>query len=178
MTLLRRIGTAPIALAILLTASCMQNVPGPPSCDGVSTGFEFTDTSGEFTRGDAPHTVTFMDGTAERVGILSLYRTGLFSWMVPAGGTGTIVFETPAEQVTLFFRDQSASNAGVLTVFDTMDRVVATFDGSTAFQRVDISVDPSTEDLIDSITLENNGTTGFSVIDDFSFCAVPDEIPG
>lgn len=130
------------------------------------TSFEFTDLSGSFTLGEPPNTVTFTGGEAKTIAVDEMYRTGMNSWMVGPGDTGTIAFETPASDVQLFFRDETAAEQSVLTVFGPGDTVIATFDGTTAFQEVEIR-----DSTITTITLQNNGTTGHSVIDDFSFTA-------
>lgn len=150
----------------------------------VVTSFEFFDTDGEFTLGTSPTSVTFLNGLAQSVGNFSLYASGFNSWMIPAGATGTVEFETPAASVSLFFRDQFASNDGVLTFFDTNGLVVATFNATTAFQNITVE-SPTKGAPIGSMTLENNGASGFSVIDDFIYCAIgggvvpiDDPIPG
>lgn len=135
------------------------------------TSFEFTDLSGSFTLGEPPNTVTFTGGEAKTIGSPwdygdEMFRTGDHSWMVGPGDTGTIAFETPASDVQLFFRDETAAEQSVLTVFGPGDTVIATFDGTTDFQEVEIR-----DSTITTITLQNNGTTGHSVIDDFSFTA-------
>ena len=90
----------------------------------MSTNFEFNDTSGQFTLGTPPNTVTFRDGEAKSIGVFSLYHSGVRSWMIDAGKTGTISFETPAAELTLFFRDQISSIQSILTLFDTDNQVI------------------------------------------------------
>ena len=84
--------------------------------------------------------------------------------MVSGGNTATITFETPAESVTLYFRDQR--NQSVLTVFDENDQLIESVTASTSFAKFEISTGSGF--LVGSITLQNDGS-GFAVIDDFSF---------
>jgi hypothetical protein len=140
---------------------------GAAAGQDVQTSFEFFDTSGSFTLGTPPRTVTFTGGQAKTVGIESLYRSGLNAWMIDAGDTGEITFETPAADLKLYFRDQTSSVQSILTVFGPGDSELATFDGSTAsFQEVEFQ-----DSQITRITLQNRGATGYTVIDDFSFTA-------
>lgn len=145
-----------------------------------TTSFEFNDSSGEFTRGTPPKTVTFSGGEAKTIAQTQLYRPGgTHSWMVAAGQTGTITFETPASRIRLFFRDQDSSAQSVLTFRDSSGQAVETRNGTTSFVEVEL------EDVsIKTITLENNSTSGsnspYAVIDDFSFAAQvapPDPAP-
>ncbi len=138
----------------------------------LSTSFEFSDTSGQFILGTSPNTVTFTNGEAKTIGVLSLYHTGSRSWMIDNGKTGTITFETPAAELTLFFRDQGLAVQSVLTLFDTDNQVIRTFNGTSAnWTEVNLSMEADGIPAIGSITLQNPGVTGYAVIDDFSFCA-------
>jgi len=150
----------------------------------LTTSFEFTDTSGDFTLGTSPTSVRFLNGEAKTVGNFSLYRTGFNAWMIDAGLTGEIIFETPAANLELFAKDQFSTNNGVLTLFDEADQVIRTVDLTTAFQQVSFVVSEASPNAVKRITLANNGASGYSVIDDFSFSAEPtmtpidDPIPG
>ncbi len=141
----------------------------------LETSFEPPDNSlVDFTLGTSPNSVMFAGGEAKIVGIVSLYRTGSYSWMIDEGNTGTITFETPASSVDLWFRDQTSAVNSVLIVFDDTDAIIQTFNGTeTGFASVSITRDPATQTPIGRITLQNNGGTGngYAVIDDFSFCA-------
>jgi glucose/arabinose dehydrogenase len=146
-------------------------ITGAANAEDLSTSFEFNDLSGEFTLGDPPLTVTFSGGEAKSVGNFDLYHTGTHAFMVDVGGTGMISFETPAEQVTLFFRDEESSVGSVLTVFDTDNVEISSFNGTeVSWTEVSITVEDGSLP-IGSITLVHNGGTGYTVIDDFSFCA-------
>lgn len=164
-------GYLPAVGAAVLATSCAQQFTPTQPCTGIATSFEFTDTTGEFVLDENGLAATFRGGLAQRVGNLSLYRTGLFAWMVRGGDTATIEFDPPAERVHFFFRDQLDSNAGELTFFDDADQVIATFDAATAFAEVMVSIDPATESPIARITLVSSGADGFTVIDDFEACA-------
>lgn len=140
-------------------------------CAEVTTNFEFRDTSGEFTISGDNSLIIFENGLAQTVGIPPLYHSGSFAWMVPAGQTGTIRVDPPAERIRLFFRDQAATTNGTLTVLDDTGAVIEAFAGTTSFVQIDVSVDASSQNRIATITLENNGSSGFSIIDDFASCA-------
>ena len=70
----------------------------------IATSFEFS--RGDFTLGEAPEVITFTGGRARSIGVLSLYHSGSFAWMIDPGQTGTITFETPAQELSFFIRDQ------------------------------------------------------------------------
>jgi len=153
-------------------SSCAQEFTGELPCEGVATSFEFTDTDGEFTLDENGLAVTFQDGLAQRIGILSLYRTGLFAWMIPSQSTGTILFDPPAEKVSLFLKDQLGATGSELTIFDSDDQVIATFTGTGEFVEINVSTDSGATAAVSRMTLRNDGSSGFSVIDDFEACAV------
>lgn len=133
------------------------------------TSFEFTDTSGSFQLGTEPDTVRFTNGEAKSIGILSLYHSGAHSWTIDLGMTGTIEFNTPAESVELFFRDQNPSVASVLKVFDIGGNELSSFNGnSVGWTEVSLNA-ASLGASVSSITIQNNGDSGFAVIDDFGF---------
>jgi glucose/arabinose dehydrogenase len=147
-------------------------IAGKLAAEDLTTSFEFDDLSGEFTLGESPLTVTFTGGEAKSIGNFALYHTGTHAFMVTAGGIGTVTFETPAREITLFLRDESSSVGGVLTVFDTDGTEIESFDSTDAsWTEVSITRDAAATP-IGSITLVHNGASGHTVIDDFSFCAV------
>ncbi len=147
-------------------------IAGVLAAEDLSTSFEFNDLSGEFTLGDPPLTVTFTGGEAKSIDNLALYHTGTHAFMVSAGGTGTITFETPAQEINLFLRDESSSVGGVLTVFDTDGIEIDSFASTnSSWTEVSITRDQGATP-IGSITLVHNGASGHTVIDDFSFCAI------
>jgi glucose/arabinose dehydrogenase len=159
---------------LLIVVACLMTcaIPGVLSAEDLTTSFEFEDLSGEFTLGDPPLTVTFTGGEAKSVGNFALYHSGFSSFMIGAGNTGTVTFETPAKQVSLFFRDENASVQSVLTLFDTDGIEVGSFNGTDVeWTEVAVTVGEGMAP-IGSITLQHNGGSGYAVIDDFSFCAV------
>jgi len=155
----------------LLSLAVVTTIGSAAAASDVNTSFEFNDTDGEFTLGTAPNAATFTNGLAQTVGIPGLYHTGLNAWMIAAGDTGTIAFETPAESIDLWFRDQFSSNNSVLTLLDENDNVIQSFNGTTAFQNVNVTIDPQNDMPIASVEFTNNGTSGWSVLDDFTYCA-------
>ncbi|MEE8162023.1 MAG: hypothetical protein V3T61_10345, partial [Acidobacteriota bacterium] len=153
----------------------------------VSTSFEFT--SGQFTLGTSPTSVTFSGGQATTVGQPGLYRTGSNAWFIDQGQTGSITFETPAAQLELFFKNQNLLVQSELTLFDANNKVIVTFEGSSngpdgmGFTGVQL-----TDTAVKTITLKNNVkddpgvpddpylevfplASPYTVIDDFSFTA-------
>ena len=159
-------------LAFLLSATAW--VPAAVA-DDVATSFEFTDLDGSFTVGSSPHSLQFSGGEARTAGIPSLYRTGQNAWMIPAGQTGTVLFESPTRGVSFWFRDANSSVDSVITIFDEEDTAVATFGGSTSFQQVDLQLaGPS---RMSRIEIAHNGGSGHVVIDDFTSCTNVAPIP-
>jgi len=147
-------------------------IAGAALANDVSTSFEFTDQTGEFVLGPDGAAVTFVDGEAKTVGNFDIYHTGLFAWMVDTGMTGTIFLETPAESVNLFLRDENPGTNGVLRVLDDDLNVIASFNATDAdWTEVNVTSDKG---LISMITLENTGDSGYTVIDDFTYCAGTD----
>tara|TARA_R110002126_G_scaffold12375_3_gene53750 strand:+ start:5273 stop:6163 length:891 start_codon:yes stop_codon:yes gene_type:complete len=158
-------------LPLLLSAALTGSAP-PPTALGISVfeSFEFHDVSGSFQVGVSPAHVRFEDGLAQSVGIVSLYRSGFFSWMIEAGETGEITFGLPAEKITLFLRDSTASVGSILTFYDAKGVVISTFNGNTAgFQSITVGTKARP---VGRITLEHNGATGWAIIDDFSYSAL------
>ncbi len=133
-----------------------------------SDSFETAPDFGTFTRFTSPNSVTFTGGFTQTQGISSLYKSGIKSFMVNPGNTGTITFATPALSVSLWLRDRFSGNPSVLTVLDENDQVISTTNVTTTF--VQVNIVPGCGRSVGSITLKSNGT-GMAVIDDFSFTA-------
>lgn len=144
---------------------------GAAQASEVSTSFEFTDLSGSFTLGTSPKSVTFDNGEAKTVGVPALYHTGTHAWFIPVGNTGEILFETPVFDVDLWTRDETVSNNGVLKVIDTNGTEILSLDLTTTYQNVQITLTGPVAP-IDKITVQNNGASGHSIVDDFTSCAV------
>ena len=155
------------ALAILGLAGLLTS--GPAFAGTTSTSFEFFDFDGFFEVGTSPDVVTFVGGQAKIILEPDLYHTGHFSWMIDAGNTGTITFETQPTQVTLFLKDGAAAVQSVLTVFDQDDVAIATFNGNTAdWTTVDVVVGEG--QTIKTVTVTNNSgvANDYAAIDDFT----------
>ena len=133
-----------------------------------SDSFESAPDFGTFTLFSSPNLVTFTGGFTQTQGISSLYKSGIKSFMVNPGNTGTITFATPALSVSLWLRDRFSGNPSVLNVLDENDQVISTTNVTTTF--VQVNIVPGCGRSVGSITLKSNGT-GMAVIDDFSFTA-------
>lgn len=163
----RRVVARGLAL-LAVAAGLAGGYARPAIAADVTTSFEFTDLDGMFTLGTSPNSVEFQGGQARSVGVTALYKSGLNSWMISSGGTGTILFETPAQSVTFWFRDETASVASVVTAFDEADAVIATFTGTTVFQQV--VLDQAGPERIARITVTHNGASGRVAVDEFASC--------
>ncbi len=132
----------------------------------VSTSFETTNTSGSFTLGTPPKTVTFTDGEAKFAGISSLYHSGSQAFMVQ-NNTAIITFETPAAMINVFLKAQSGAVGATVSIYDINDNLVESYSATTSWQEIDLV---STEG-ISRIELMNT-TSSYAVFDDFSFTAL------
>ena len=137
----------------------------------VTTSFETTNTSGMFTLGTSPKTVTFTDGEARFAGLASLYHSGSQAFMVQ-NDTAMITFETPAAMINVFLKAQSGAAGAMVNVYDVDDTLVNSYTASTSWQEIAIT---STEG-ISRMELINN-TSSFAVFDDFSFTAMTAPTP-
>lgn len=137
----------------------------------VSTSFETTNTSGQFTLGTSPKTVTFAGGEAKFAGIASLYHSGSQAFMVE-NNTANVTFESSASEVNVFLKAQSAAAGAIVNVYDADNTLVNTFTATTSWQEIAlVSVDG-----ISRIELINN-TSSYAVFDDFSFTALTAPLP-
>ena len=134
----------------------------------VTTSFEFS-ASGVFTVGTAPFSATFSGGSAQTVGNLSLYHSGLFSWHVPAGGLASVYFETPASEVDFWYRDAPGASASTINVYDINNALIRSFTGSQLFTNIVVSRGGGAS-LIRRIDFVSTGGAD-SVADTFSFIA-------
>jgi len=137
----------------------------------VSTSFETTNTSGSFTLGTSPKTVTFTDGEAKFAGIASLYHSGSQAFMAQ-NNTAIITFETPAAIINVFLKAQSGAVGATVSIYDINNILVDSYSATTSWQEIDLV---STEG-ISRIELINT-TSSFSVFDDFSFTALTETPP-
>jgi len=137
----------------------------------VSTSFETTNTSGSFTLGTSPKTVTFTGGEAKFAGIASLYHSGSQAFMAQ-NNTAIITFETPAAIINVFLKAQSGAVGATVSIYDINNILVDSYSATTSWQEIDLV---STEG-ISRIELINT-TSSFSVFDDFSFTALTETPP-
>ena len=133
----------------------------PVSAGELFTSFEFTNL-GSFTLGNPPLSATFSGGEAKSIGVPGLYHSGLFSWMVAAGGAGFVSFGQTLQGVDFWYRDQSSSVQSQVLVCDPSFNVLASFNGSTAWTHVQVSGPIAQIDV-----LNLSATSGHAVIDDF-----------
>jgi len=145
-------------------------IPTSYSSD-VSTSFETTNTSGAFTLGTSPKTVTFTDGEAKFAGIASLYHSGSQAFMVQ-NNTAIITFETPAAMINVFLKAQSGAVGATVSIYDINENLVDSYSATTSWQEIDLV---STEG-ISRIELMNT-TSSYAVFDDFSFTALTETPP-
>ncbi|WOH37437.1 PQQ-dependent sugar dehydrogenase [Thalassotalea fonticola] len=136
-----------------------------------ATGFEFTDTTGEFTRGTSPNTVTFKNGHAKTAAIASLYHDGMNAFMVQ-NNTGMVEFETPAGMVDVWLRAQTGAAGAEVRVYDINSNLTNTFMATTQWQQITLT----SVDGISRLELVNNSSS-YAVFDTFSFTAI-DSPPG
>lgn len=138
-----------------------------------ATGFEFTDTTEEFTRGVSPNTVTFKNGHAKTAAIASLYHDGMNAFMVQ-NNTGMVEFETPAGMVDVWLRAQTGAVSGgaEVRVYDINSNLTNTFMATTQWQQITLA----SVDGISRLELVNNSSS-YAVFDTFSFTAI-DSPPG
>lgn len=164
MNLFRSLSLATAAL--LLSQAALAQISCTPD---LTTDFEFNDSSGQFTLGTAPKTVTFVGGSSISIGNFDLYQSGFFAWMITPGVSATIAFDTPAKEVEFFVRNQSATTQSVVTVFGTDGSVLATvIPTSAAFTTVSVA---STNPQISHATVAQIGGTGMVAVEDLSYCA-------
>ncbi len=112
------------------------------------------------------------DAFAGRVFVLSLYHTGIRSWMVVPNGTGVITFETDAEVVEFYARVLGvAVRETVITAFDQFGVIVGapvTIFPGTGWQLISFS------GAIASIEVVNLDHQEINWIDDFGFTPLPE----
>ena len=163
--------TAMAALTFTLGMQSGSALAAPRDQD-VFTDFEGIDSS-NFSVGTGDVTATFTNGFSAFAGILELYNSGRYAWMVDPGNTGEIQFETNAAIVDFFARTRStADGPSVLTAFDSQGQVVdsVTLTPGDPFQEVIFT------GSIARIEFANNASEGcvscMNSIDDFGFSPV------
>ncbi len=148
----------------------------PATAQDVSEDFEGfipnTTPGDDITLGTTPKSATLGgDAFAGVVGIGALYHSGIRAWMIEAGGTGTITFETNAAEVSFWaIQDSGAGGGLVITAFDDDDNEI---DSSTHASGDPFALVKFTGS-VDRITFENQSSSRMSSVDDLSFTAVPE----
>ena len=145
---------------------------GVPQDQDVFTDFEGI-TSTDFTIGTAPEDAHFTGGLSAFLGILELYHSGSFGWMVDPGQTGLIEFQTNAIEVEFYARTRSlATQPSVLTAFNDAGSPIdnAVLNAVDGWQLIKFT------GSIDHITYQNQDLSHMNTIDDFGY-TVP-ELPG
>ncbi len=137
------------------------------AANNVSTGFEFINTSGEFSMGGNARRATFFDGRAETVGVAALYRTGTHAWLVSGGVRARIEVGVPSERLEFWFRDENAGVASVVRVLDLSGSIIATYQGSSSAWTHVLHLAP---EAVSRVEIDNNGM-GRVAVDDFRYCA-------
>ena len=139
-----------------------------------STSFEFNDRSGAFILSESPQSISFENGESKSIGVPALYHTGRFAFMVDEGNVASIVFETPAAHISLYLRNQSSSVQSELKLLDVNGNELNAIIGeSSQWTKVEFTSTDKAPPL-GSITLANNGQSGYTVIDDLNYCALED----
>ena len=146
-----------------------------PEDQTVFTSFEGVDTVPEeiFVVGVSPDSAEFSgDAFSATLGVMLLYKSDLYSWMVLPNGIGVISFETDADTVEFWATVLSgATGSTVITAFDAFDVIV---DGpvigapGTGFQLISLSGGIAE---IEVVTLDGAQLNG---IDDFGFTPLPE----
>ncbi len=138
---------------------------GVPQDQDVFTDFEGI-TSTDFTIGTAPEDAHFTGGSSAFLGILELYHSGSFGWMVDPGQTGLIEFQTNAIEVEFYARTRSlATQPSVLTAFNDAGSPIdnAVLNAVDGWQLIKFT------GSIDHITYQNQDLTQMNAIDDFGY---------
>lgn len=163
------------ALILILTLGTAGDAGALPEELDVFTNFEFpsTDVGDPITLGTSPGTATLAgDAFAGKVGQLALYHSGSRAWMVTAGGTGTIAFETNAGRIEFWaLANPNASGTTVITAFDDLDAVIG--NAVTLIPGEDWLL-VSFSGSIDRIDVINNDGSQLNGIDDFGFTPIPE----
>ena len=107
-----------------------------------------------------------------RIGVRTLYHSGVRSWMVEANGTGVITFETEGDVVEFYARVlSSAAGETIITAFDAFDVIVdgpVTVEPGTGWQLVSLTGGIARIDVVNLDGAQLNG------IDDFGFTPLPE----
>ncbi len=166
MEYLIRLFGLPLRLAISIVA--LASGATLAQAQTVSTSFEGLSSS-NFTIGQSPATAQFTGGRSQTIGNRAFYRTGRFSWHVLPLTSAMVVFDSPAEQLSFWFRLGNTGSQIVARIIDTNGDVILQQAGTSTFTQVELRRTPS-ESAIARIEFINDGTRD-SVVDDFEFIA-------
>ena len=160
------------ALAIVIAA--VSSAWAEPQDQDFFTTFEGID-SEDFSVGNAAGMAQFTGGFSGVAGILHLYHSGAYGWMVRPNETGSIAFSPNAADVEFYARRHNpSSGTSVLTALNDAGGVIATH---TITQPSDWDLVKFTGS-IDRITFRNNDPVRMNSIDDFGFTASSTPTPG
>lgn len=161
-------GKARSIMAATITAITFATQAAHADPETFETSFEFN--SGEsFFIGETPLTARFTGGQPQVATESSFARSGDRVWQIPGSGTGTVVFDQPADRLELWFRDLPGATRSFVEVFDTSGILVGSRDGSQAFEKLSVAR-TGTESKIGRVVFSTIGGND-TVIDDFSFTA-------
>ena len=107
----------------LATSCCLIFTASAATRADVVTSFEFTDLSGQFVLGTSPRSVEITGGVARSVGVPGLYHSGMNAWLLRRE-IGTMTFESPAESLELFFRNQNVETDALVQLLDAEGNVL------------------------------------------------------
>ncbi|MCG7550127.1 PQQ-dependent sugar dehydrogenase [Pseudoalteromonas sp. Of7M-16] len=135
----------------------------------VSTTFPTDQTSGTFTLGTQPKTVTFSGGEVRIAGISSLYRSGSRAFMV-RNTTATISFGTPAVELLFYIRGQSTGNAFVRLLDADDNELLRVEANSSDWSQVSLRRDNG----IAKVEFTNNASD-LAAMEDFEYTAMAEQ---
>ncbi|MDK2593472.1 PQQ-dependent sugar dehydrogenase [Pseudoalteromonas obscura] len=135
----------------------------------VSTTFPTDQTSGTFTLGTQPKTVTFSGGEVRIAGISSLYRSGSRAFMV-RNTTATISFGTPAVELLFYIRGQSTGNAFVRLLDADDNELLRVEVNSSDWSQVSLRRDSG----IAKVEFTNNASD-LAAMEDFEYTAMAEQ---
>ncbi len=128
--------------------------------------------------GTSPEDVTFSgdDQFAGRIGVGSLYRSGVRAWMAQGQSDSTITFGTDASEVNFFARTRSGSSgSATIRAFDGAGAQIGAdvvIPGPASFQEITFMGEIATIEIDNNALPSGNG--GIFAIEDFGVTFVDD----
>ena len=132
----------------------------------VTTSFPDDQTSGSFTLGTPPKTVTFTGGEVRIAGISSLYRSGARAYMV-RNETATITFGTPAAELLFYIKRQSSATGTVRLLDENDNELLSASANTSSWTQVHLTH----PDGIHKVEFSNS-QNGLAAMEDFEYTAV------